>query len=165
MSQNVDNGMLLRPVAEVSKRLANGGLTPAQVQAMLEGVPSGESSLDHKIVVRFNGFGFTEANFSETIFYSGTELRRHRLDGGWVPVDQSEHDSGKAWVEESVYVGPRAMVLGSAKIYAGDFHGGTFYGGAFEGGVFLRRGAYYGNPLRVYQSDGDADNATKLGRA
>ena len=140
MSQGIA-GKTLGMLAELIKRLATGDCDESDVQegiqALLEGKPFGESSLSGK-VTGFGGFNFTEANFRERLFYGDIELRRHRNGGGWVPVDQDENSPDKAYVDDNVYVGPHAMVLGPAKLLSGMFIGGVFYGGEFRGGVFLR---------------------------
>jgi len=86
------------------------------LQAMIENKPLGESSLDGKIVVSFQGVELTEANFRETITLYGQKLKRHRNGGGWVPVEQDEHDESKPYVAESACIGPLAMVFGNARV-------------------------------------------------
>ena len=119
MSKNVKNqkSVELNLVAEVAKRLSNGGLKPADVQALLEKKPSGESSLDDKIVAKFIGYGFTEANFNETIVYCGQLMKRHRNGGGWVPVMQSMVNPSMPYVSPKAFVNPTSIVCGNAKLY------------------------------------------------
>lgn len=87
------------------------------LQAAIERKPLGESSLDGKIVAGFEGYGFTEANFRETIVCEDQLLKRHRNGGGWVPVEQDERDLSKAYVAETAYVGPTAIVCGEARVF------------------------------------------------
>lgn len=124
------------------------GAANEALQALLEGTPSGTSSLSQKIVVKHEGFSLTEANFAERMRYADVILRRHRNGGGWVPVDQDEHDPTKAYVDPDVYVGPHAMVLGPAKLLDGEFRGGMFLNGTFYGGTF--RGGLFRDPNRIY---------------
>ena len=86
------------------------------LQAVIEGAPLGESSLDSKIVATFGGMSFTEANFRETIVYNNQHLKRHRNGGGWVPAEQDEYDESKPFVAETAYVGPFVMVSGNARV-------------------------------------------------
>ena len=145
MSQEI-SGKTIGMLAELIERLSNGGCDELDfqegIQALLEGKPFGKSSLSGK-VTEFGGFSFTEENFRDRLIYCGIELRRHRNGGGWVPVDQDENSPDKAYVHKNVYVGPRAMVLGPAKLYSGYFHGGTFHGGTFHGGCF-HGGTFHG---------------------
>lgn len=67
--------------------------------------------------VVFEGFGFTESNFREEITFQGQLMRRHRNGGGWVPAIQSETDESIPYVAPTVYVGPTAMVFGSARLF------------------------------------------------
>ncbi len=179
MSQEI-SGETLDMLAELIRRMATGDCDESDfqegIQALLEGKPFGKSSLSGK-VTEFGGFSFTEANFrDDRLIYCGIELRRHRNGGGYVPVDQDKNSPDKAYVDDKVYVGPRVMVLGPAKIRGGYFHGGTFhggyfhrgyfhgdtfyggtfYGGTFRGGVFRKTEAVYGDPYRAYRSDSDA---------
>lgn len=122
MSQPVKNQKKLKSVelnlvAEVAKRLSSGGLSAADVQALLEKKPSGESSLDSKIVETFGDYGFTEANFHETIVYNGQLLKRHRNGGGWVPAEQDAYNSAMPYVAPTVTVDLTSMVYGNAKLY------------------------------------------------
>ena len=150
MSQEI-SGETLDMLAELIRRMSTGDCDELDfqegIQALLEGKPFGKSSLSGK-VTEFGGFSFTEANFrDDRLIYCGIELRRHRNGGGYVPVDQEENSPDKAYVDDKVYVGPRAMVLGPAKIHGGYFHGGTFYGGTFYGGTF-RGGTFHGGTFR-----------------
>ena len=150
MSQEI-SGETIGMIAELIRRLSTGDCDESDVQegiqALFEGKPFGKSSLSGK-VTEFGGFSFTEANFrDDRLIYCGIELRRHRNGGGYVPVDQEENSPDKAYVDDKVYVGPRVMVLGPAKIHGGYFHGGTFYGGTFYGGTF-RGGTFHGGTFR-----------------
>lgn len=148
MSQHVEiSGKTIKILAEVQKRLGEGGLKEEAVaealQALLEGKPPGQSSLSQKTVAEFGGFKFTANNYKERVQYQGIELKRHHKGGGWVPVDQDEKDPKKAYIDDDVYIGPHVMVLGPAKIFGGEFYGGIFYGGQFWGGIFWG-GRFYG---------------------
>lgn len=88
----------------------------AALQAFIENKPAGESSLDDKIVAKYEHIWFTETNFRETIQVGWQKMRRHRNGGGWVPVEQDERDLTKPFVAETAYVGPHAMVVGNARV-------------------------------------------------
>ena len=168
MSQEI-SGETLGMLAELIRRMATGDCDESDVQegiqALFEGKPFGKSSLSGK-VTKFGGFSFTEANFRDRLIYGDIELRRHQNGGGYVPVDQDKNSPDKAYVDDKVYVGPRAMVLGPAKLhdgmfYGGDFNGGVFnggifyggmfYGGMFHGGVFRKTEAVYRDPSKIYR--------------
>ena len=135
MSQHIsdEKRTALNLVAEVARRLGNGGLRAADVQALLEGVPQGTSSLDGKLVDYGRG---VKAPAGQTMVIYGTYYRRHAKGGGWVPVDQDEHDPDKPYVSDQAFVGPRVIIEGNTKIYGGWFYGGVFLGGQFYGGWF-----------------------------
>jgi hypothetical protein len=120
---------------------------------------SPDIAISGETVTEFEGFHFTEANFAERLVYSGNDqqviLKRHRNGGGWVPVDQDWDNPNKAFVADDVYVGPRAMVLGPAKIHGGWFYGGTFHGGQFESGTF-HGGQFYGGTFHGGRFEGGA---------
>lgn len=122
MGQQVQvSGKTLKMTAEVLKRLGNGGLDEdvlqCALQAVLEDTPLGESSRDNKIVARFEGVSFTEANFRETVVIDGQHMKRHRNGGGWVPAEQDEHDESMPFVDETAYVGPFAIVSDNARVF------------------------------------------------
>ncbi|MDN5819822.1 MAG: hypothetical protein L0H38_03660, partial [bacterium] len=88
------------------------------VQAIIEGTPIGASSLDDKIVATWEGVTFTERQLrDDRMTYLGQVLRRHRYGGGWVPLDQDKANITMPFVAETAYVGPSAMVFGSARVY------------------------------------------------
>ena len=117
MSQHISERAPLNLVAEVARRLACGGLSAAEVQALLEKRPVGESSLGSKVIGEWEGVTFTEYQIAnDRLVYRGQVLRRHRNGGGWVPHEQDEYDRSKPFVAESAHVGPFAMVYGNARV-------------------------------------------------
>lgn len=70
----------LNLVGEVAKRLANGGLKAADVQALLEKKPLSESSLDGKLIDYGRGARATDGHME----IGGVMYRRHVNGGGWV---------------------------------------------------------------------------------
>ena len=110
----------LRAIAQVADMGKLDELDRA-IQAVIENTPQGESSLDYKIEVEFDGVGFTAGSLKATIVlldeYSPSQtLKRHPNGGGWVPLEQSEEDETMPWVAETVYVGPFAQVRGKARV-------------------------------------------------
>lgn len=112
-----------RPEAEVRRAL----------QAVIEGKPLGESSLDSKLVDY--GLGCM-AQADQIMVLGNVKYRRHVNGGGWVPADQDESDPKKAYVSEEAYIAPGVTIEGNTKIFGGEFYGGEFYGGQFFGGEF-----------------------------
>lgn len=108
--------------------------TRAALQAVIEGRPMGESSLDDKFVVEFEEVKFTEKQLRDDRWYlsDGEVLKRHRNGGGWVPLEQDEFDESKPFVAETAYVGPYARVFGGARVfgYARIFGNAEVYGNA-----------------------------------
>jgi hypothetical protein len=118
MGQHISERARLNLVAEVARRLASGGLSAAEVQALLEEQPVSESSLGSKVIGEWEGATFTEYQIAnDRLVYRGQVLHRHRNGGGWVPLEQDEYDQSKPFVEESAYVGPFAMVYDDAQVY------------------------------------------------
>ena len=118
MGQHISERARLNLVAEVARRLASGGLSAAEVQALLEKQPVSESSLGSKVIGEWEGVTFTEYQIAnDRLVYCGQVLRRHRNGGGWVPLEQDEYNESKPFVAESAYVGPFAMVFGNARVY------------------------------------------------
>lgn len=157
----------LNLVAEVARRLANGGLSPADVQALLEKQPLGESSLDDKLF----DYGQGVKAVPSPMVVDGVSYRRHVNGGGWVPVNQDEVDTTQPFVSDEVFVGPQVIIRGGrflgGQFYGGEFKGGRFDGGRFLGGVF-HDGVFYGGVFevsgaeyvvsgRLYLSDADRD--------
>lgn len=106
------------------------------LQAVIEGVPPGTSSLDSKLVELSPGMSFPERDFDFCGIIEGVRMKRHRNGGGLVPVEQDRHDPKKPYVADDVYVGYGVIVSGTAKLFAGVFWGGVFWGGKFLGGEF-----------------------------
>lgn len=98
---------------------------------------------DKSASVVFEGFRFYESDFNSMILYDNMLLVRHRNGGGYVPLVQDADDPHQAYIAPEVYVGPRAMVLGTTKVFGGEIRGGEFYGGVIHDGYF-RGGYYYG---------------------
>lgn len=111
---------LLTQFNEVAKRVAGGNLSDeavaAMLQALIEKQPLGASSLGAKVIDSYEGVDITEAFLAQTMTYHGQLLKRHRNGGGWVPAEQDEHDQAKAFVAETAYVGPFAMIYENARI-------------------------------------------------
>lgn len=127
------------------------------LQRLIEKTPDSQnSSRDERIVAEFEGVSFTEANFAETIIYKGQRLKRHRNGGGWVPADQDEHDTTKAFVAETAYVGPFAMVFGNARVYGN---------ARVSGGACIFGNAQVYDNARVYADAQVYDNAEVSGNA
>lgn len=103
------------------------------LQAVIEGKPLGESSLDSKLIDY--GWG-CKAPADQFMMLDGVEYRRHVNGGGWVPVNQEQYDPNKAYVSEEAYIAPWVNIEANTKIFGGDFRGGTFVGGRFYDGWF-----------------------------
>ena len=135
---------LKRPEGEAQVRKA--------LQAAIEGVLPGESSLDGKLVDVGGNVKFPERDFTFAGIIDGVPMKRHRNGGGLVPVDQDRNRPSKAFVAEDVYVGPQVIVWRTAKLFGGEFRGGVFSGGEFRGGVFsggeFRGGVFSGGVFR-----------------
>ena len=87
------------------------------VQAIIEGMPLGQSSLDDKVVGTWEGVTITERMLrDDRLPVNGQFLRRHREGGGWVPLEQDEHDESMPFVSEDSYVGPWARVTGTSLV-------------------------------------------------
>lgn len=109
---------ILRGIAQILDLGKQDDLKRA-IKAIIEGKPLGESSLDDKIVAEFEGVGFTEANFRETIRFDYQLLKRHRNGGGWVPVEQDQENHTMPFVAETAYIGPWALVSCCARVLDG----------------------------------------------
>lgn len=116
MSQHISSITELNLVAEVAKRLGNGGLKAADVQALLEGRPTGESSLDTKLVEVSPGVSFPERDFAFCAIIKGQRMKRHRNGGGLVPLEQDEADPEKPFVSRDSCITLASQVTGNAKV-------------------------------------------------
>lgn len=67
-------------------------------------------------VIVCEGVELSEDFMTQTMIFHGQLLKRHPNGGGFVPVNQSASDPSKPLIEDSVYVGPFAMVYGNARL-------------------------------------------------
>lgn len=110
------NSTELKLVAEIAKRLANGGLDVGAVQALLEAKPTGESSLDSKLIEVMPGAAFAARDFEFCGVINGQRMKRHRNGGGLVSADQSETDESQPYVSADSYIHWDSVVIGTSRV-------------------------------------------------
>ncbi len=161
MSESTLTAANLRMIAQLAD---TGRLSEflAVAQALIEGQPFGQSSRDEKLVMvdPYTGLRVPASHLEYCGTINGVRLKRHKLGGGLVPVEQDpDNRDGRGYVSLECHVDPTSIITGGylvrgvfrhCMISGGEFNHGTYENVVASDGIWMQGERYEGDPADTY---------------